>query len=350
MDSRGVNGHHGGHLQDDVLGLVDVLQVADVREDHVLDVRCVRKVYRGADAADEDVRDEGATTLLLHAPVDRGAGDAPEDGDLRPRRLVDDDDQRERDRHGDAREHAQEERAEEGHDPENEVRFLDPRELDGLVVGHESNDRVEHHRGQSELGQIVEEWREKHQRAKHHDRRDEAGQLRERARGVVHRRPGEAAGHGVAGQGRADEVGEAQGQHLLPGVDLVAVLRGQVFADCNRLHVANEARGHGGRQNPRDVAQFPAREAKWHQAAGDIANVLHVEVLAQTGRSAQEKYAEAAADKRAQRSQQRQFLVPPRDLLVRHEARQPQKAKEKRHALGFTKPAGYVPDCDVDKL
>mmetsp|Transcript_33810 Transcript_33810/g.101897 ORF Transcript_33810/g.101897 Transcript_33810/m.101897 type:complete len:351 (+) Transcript_33810:942-1994(+) len=350
MDSRGVNGHHGGHLQDDVLGLVDVLQVADVREDHVLDVRCVRKVYRGADAADEDVLDEVAAALLLHVAVHRGAWDAPEDGDLRPRGLVDYDDQRQRDRHGDAHEHSQEERAEEGHEPEDAVPLLDAPELDRLVVGHKRDDRVQHHRGQCKLGQVVEERREEHQRAEQQDRRDHARELRERARGVVHRRPGEAAGHGVAGQGRADEVGEAQGQHLLPGVDLVAVLRGQVFADCNRLHVANEARGHGGRQNPRDVAQFPAREAKWHQAAGDIANVLHVEVLAQTGRSAQEKYAEAAADKRAQRSQQRQFLVPPRDLLVRHEARQPQKAKEKRHALGFTKPAGYVPDCDVDKL
>ena len=39
--------------------------------------------------------DEGATGFLLHVAIDGGPWDAPQNGDLRPRGLVDDDDQTE---------------------------------------------------------------------------------------------------------------------------------------------------------------------------------------------------------------------------------------------------------------
>mmetsp|Transcript_85582 Transcript_85582/g.255054 ORF Transcript_85582/g.255054 Transcript_85582/m.255054 type:complete len:357 (+) Transcript_85582:400-1470(+) len=226
VDGGGVDGHHGRHLQHDVLGLVDLLQVADVGQDHVLHVGRVREVHGGANAADEDVGDERAAALLLHVAVDRRARDTPQDGDLRPRGLVDDDDQRQGDRHGNTHEHAQEERADEGHNPEYEVLFLDFRQLDGLVVRNQRDDRVQHDGCQSKLRQVVEEWREEHQCCKHHDRRDEARKLREGTRGVAHGRPREAPGNRVAGEDRSHQVRDAQREHLLSSIYLIAVLCG----------------------------------------------------------------------------------------------------------------------------
>mmetsp|Transcript_5680 Transcript_5680/g.13304 ORF Transcript_5680/g.13304 Transcript_5680/m.13304 type:complete len:335 (-) Transcript_5680:1224-2228(-) len=174
MNSSGIDGDHRCHLENDVGGFVDLLKVADEGEDHVLHIGCVGKIHGGAYPANEDIGDKGATPFLLHVAVDGCARDAPQDGDLRTRRLVDDNDQREPDGHCDAHEHTQEKRANESHNPQEEVSFLDPHELDSFIVGHERDYRVQHNGRQGVLGQVVEERREEHESAKHDHRGDEA--------------------------------------------------------------------------------------------------------------------------------------------------------------------------------
>mmetsp|Transcript_43593 Transcript_43593/g.112647 ORF Transcript_43593/g.112647 Transcript_43593/m.112647 type:complete len:234 (+) Transcript_43593:551-1252(+) len=174
VDGRRIDADHGRHLQDHVLGRVHLLEVVDVSQEHVLDKGCVGEVHGGADAADEDVGDEGAAALLLHIAVDRRAGDAPEDGDLRAHRLVDHDDQREAHGHGDAHQHAQEEGAEECHDPEDEVVPLDTQQLLGLAERHQGNHGAHHDSSKHELGQVVEEWGQEHESGEHEDRSDQA--------------------------------------------------------------------------------------------------------------------------------------------------------------------------------
>mmetsp|Transcript_112344 Transcript_112344/g.313944 ORF Transcript_112344/g.313944 Transcript_112344/m.313944 type:complete len:277 (-) Transcript_112344:449-1279(-) len=121
----GVHGDHRRHLQHEVLRRVHLLQVGDIGQQHVLDERRVREVQGRSDPADEDVRNEGAAALLLHIAVNRRARNAPQDGELGAHGFVDDDDQRERHGDDDAHEHAQEQGAEEGDDPEEEVMALD---------------------------------------------------------------------------------------------------------------------------------------------------------------------------------------------------------------------------------
>ena len=64
--------------------------------------------------------DEGATGFLLHVEIDGGPWDAPQNGDLRPRGLVDDDDQTETHGHQNAHQHSQEQSAQEGSDLRNQ--------------------------------------------------------------------------------------------------------------------------------------------------------------------------------------------------------------------------------------
>ena len=47
--------------------------------------------------------------------------------------------------------------------------------------------------------------------------------------------------HSFQAPSHARHVGDAQRQHLLPGVDVVAVGGGQVLADRDGLHVADQA-------------------------------------------------------------------------------------------------------------
>mmetsp|Transcript_61448 Transcript_61448/g.180310 ORF Transcript_61448/g.180310 Transcript_61448/m.180310 type:complete len:428 (+) Transcript_61448:569-1852(+) len=255
-----VDAHDGRHLEHQVFGLVDVPEVLDVGEQHVLDEGGVGEVHGRADARDEDARDERAAALLLHVAVDRGAGDAPEDRDLRPRGLVDDNHEGEPHGDGDAGEDAGEQGADEGDDPEHKVLPLEPEELHRLAVGHERDHRADHDRGQHELREVVEEGRQEEHHEKHEEARHQARELGLRPGRVVHRGPREAARHRIAGEHGPDEVREAQRQELLARVDVVAVLRGEVLPDGDRLHVADEAHGERRGQHHGQVAQLPGRD------------------------------------------------------------------------------------------
>mmetsp|Transcript_39829 Transcript_39829/g.115240 ORF Transcript_39829/g.115240 Transcript_39829/m.115240 type:complete len:354 (+) Transcript_39829:395-1456(+) len=167
MASGAVDGHHGRHLEHEVLRRVHLLKVAHVGEQHVLDEGGVREVHRRADAADEDVGDEGAAAFLLHVAVDRGARDAPEDRELRAHGFIDDDHQGQRHGHEDAHQHAEEQRSDERDHPKQEVVSLDAPQALGLTNSDERDHRVQHNRRQNKLGQIVEEGREEHQGAEH---------------------------------------------------------------------------------------------------------------------------------------------------------------------------------------
>mmetsp|Transcript_12491 Transcript_12491/g.29503 ORF Transcript_12491/g.29503 Transcript_12491/m.29503 type:complete len:234 (-) Transcript_12491:1391-2092(-) len=173
MDSGSVNADHRRHLQDHVLGLVHLLQVIDMGQKHVLHKGGIGKVEGGANACNEDILDEGARTLLLHISVDGCPRDAPKDGDLWARGLVDHDDQGQADRHHDPHQHSQEERPDESGAPQDEVVLLHVEEVPGLSKGNQRNDGVHDNRCQGELGQVVEQGRQEHQCAKHHHGRDD---------------------------------------------------------------------------------------------------------------------------------------------------------------------------------
>mmetsp|Transcript_41770 Transcript_41770/g.119482 ORF Transcript_41770/g.119482 Transcript_41770/m.119482 type:complete len:278 (-) Transcript_41770:44-877(-) len=220
----GVHRDHRRHFEHQVLRRVHVLNVCDISQQHVLDVLGVRKVERGANPADEDVGDEAAAALLLHVAVDRGARDAPQDGELGAHGLIDHDDQRQGHRDEDAFQHAEEQGAQKGDHPEQEIVPLHTPEVHRLAQGNQGDDGVQHNGRQNELRQPEKQRREEHQSGEHDDHRHEARELRHCARGVVDGGAGEAAGHRVAREEGTDDVGEAQGQHLLAGVNIIAVL------------------------------------------------------------------------------------------------------------------------------
>mmetsp|Transcript_58889 Transcript_58889/g.155100 ORF Transcript_58889/g.155100 Transcript_58889/m.155100 type:complete len:719 (-) Transcript_58889:350-2506(-) len=350
VDGRRVHADDGRHLQDHVLRLVHFLEVVHVGQQHVLDEGRVREVERGADAADEDVGDEGSAALLLHVAVDGRARDAPEDRDLGADRLVDHDDQGEADGHGDAHEHTQEEGADEGHDPEHEIMPLDAQELLGLAECHQRNHGAHHDDRESELGQVVEERGQEEEREEHEDRRDEARELRAGARVVVHRRAREAAGDRVAGEDRAHQVRDTEGEHLLPGLDLVAVLRREVLADGDGLHVADEAGGQGGRQDPRDLAHLPRRPAHRHEALGDFADVLDVVILVEARNRDHHERADGAGYQGPQRADPPKPLPLPGAMLVHEEVGEENAAQQKRHSLSLVNVHGKEPQRLIDVL
>mmetsp|Transcript_10789 Transcript_10789/g.29054 ORF Transcript_10789/g.29054 Transcript_10789/m.29054 type:complete len:224 (-) Transcript_10789:1379-2050(-) len=119
----GVHRDHRRHLEHQVLRQVHVLNVCDIRQQHVLDVLGVRKVERGAKAANENVGDERTRALLLDVPVDRRARNPPKNDDLGLGGLVDDDRQRKRYARCDALEDTQEHHKRGRREPNNEVLF-----------------------------------------------------------------------------------------------------------------------------------------------------------------------------------------------------------------------------------
>lgn len=209
------------------------------------------------DAHDEHVLDEDAVVLLLHVAVDLGAGQPPQDRDLRPHRLVDDDHEGGGDGEEDALLHAQEESGDEREDPEEAVLLLHVPQVQRVLPRHQRGHGRNHDGRQHKLGQVIEQWREEEEGEEHDDRGDQAcgqsgGEPRRGARGgvsarasggnvgggrpraarsraraagavprartaqlrlgprrVVHSRAREGAGHRVAAEERADEVGSA---------------------------------------------------------------------------------------------------------------------------------------------
>mmetsp|Transcript_74585 Transcript_74585/g.228230 ORF Transcript_74585/g.228230 Transcript_74585/m.228230 type:complete len:228 (+) Transcript_74585:672-1355(+) len=120
-----IDGNHRRHLEHQILCGVDVLQISHICKQHVLDEGCVGEVHGRTDPADEHVRDERAAALLLHVAVDRRARDAPQDGELWADGFVNYDDQGQPHGDADAHEHAKEQCADKGNDPQNEVMPLD---------------------------------------------------------------------------------------------------------------------------------------------------------------------------------------------------------------------------------
>mmetsp|Transcript_102840 Transcript_102840/g.297335 ORF Transcript_102840/g.297335 Transcript_102840/m.297335 type:complete len:303 (-) Transcript_102840:1050-1958(-) len=302
MYRGGVDAHYRRHLKHDVLRAVNFFEVRDVRHQHIFDKRGIREVHRGADASDEDVRDEGAIVLLLDRPVDRGAGDAPQNGDLRPDGLRDDDDERQRHGDRDAEQDAEEECAHEGGDPKDEVLLLDAPQLDRLLIRHQRDDRADHDCREHEVRHVVEQGRQEEQGAHHDDRGGQTRELRLGACGVAHGRPGEAACDGVAREHRPHEVGNAEGEELLPRVDVVVVLRGEVLADGDGLHVADQACGQGcgkdlshGLQAPPLRADRPALL----EHAGDVADIVDVVLLSERRHHAHQYGPDEATHQRA---------------------------------------------------
>mmetsp|Transcript_102841 Transcript_102841/g.297346 ORF Transcript_102841/g.297346 Transcript_102841/m.297346 type:complete len:300 (-) Transcript_102841:1050-1949(-) len=296
MYRGGVDAHYRRHLKHDVLRAVNFFEVRDVRHQHIFDKRGIREVHRGADASDEDVRDEGAIVLLLDRPVDRGAGDAPQNGDLRPDGLRDDDDERQRHGDRDAEQDAEEECAHEGGDPKDEVLLLDAPQLDRLLVCYQRHHRANHDRCEHEVRHVVEERCQEKHRAQHDNRGCQPRKLCLSARGVAHRRSGEAARDGIARERRAHEVGEAQRKEFLAGVDLVVVLGGEILANGNGLHVANEAGGKRSREEAREIVEIPMMDADGEGATGDVADVGDTEPLAEGRAGEDEQGTDDAAD------------------------------------------------------
>mmetsp|Transcript_90785 Transcript_90785/g.256378 ORF Transcript_90785/g.256378 Transcript_90785/m.256378 type:complete len:360 (+) Transcript_90785:323-1402(+) len=172
-----VDADHWCHLEDNVLRRVDFIEVADICQQHILDERRVCKVHRRPDAADEHVPDERARTLLLHVAVNRRPGDAPQDRDLRPERLVDYDHQGNANRHQETSQDSQEQGAEERHHPKEEILPFYPEQFFCVADGHEWDHRVNHDSGQRELGQIIKESSQDHQRHEHDCSGDDARKL-----------------------------------------------------------------------------------------------------------------------------------------------------------------------------
>mmetsp|Transcript_81366 Transcript_81366/g.174164 ORF Transcript_81366/g.174164 Transcript_81366/m.174164 type:complete len:410 (+) Transcript_81366:597-1826(+) len=302
VDCRGIDGDDWCHLQDYVLGLVHILKVRYVGEKHVLDVGCVREVHRGANAANEHIRDEGAAAFLLHISVDRRARYAPEDRNLWADGLVDHDHQGHTHRHSNAHEHAEEERADKGDDPKEKVVPLDLPERHGLPKGHERDDGVHHDRRQSKLGCVIEKGRQEEQRAEHHRRCYDARALRKRPRAVVHRRPRKASSHGVAREGGTHQVRDAQSKHLLASLYFVAMLCGKVLADGDRFHIPDDACRERCGQDLGHRGKIPRIDGHWHEARRNIADGLHVIFVVENGHQPQHESAHKAADEGSQRA------------------------------------------------
>ena len=201
--------------------------------------------------------------------------------------------------------------------------------MDRLVVVDEVRDGGDDDRGEGVLGQKVEEGREEEEGKEEEEARDEPRELRLCAHCVVDGRAREGTRHRVGGGERAEQIGDAKGDKLLSGVDIVLVLGGEGLGDSDRLHEADDGASYGRRGDDRELAHVEqVRGHHLRNAFGDGADDQRIgRVRAPLEAAAVEKL-EVAADDDSEdaRDQRRRGAQPTEALLILHReaAREPQ--------------------------
>ena len=188
--------------------------------------------------------------------------DVPEHGDVRPARVVDDQE--------DHRDHADHEPGQHvdcqdaGERPEPDPELEPPLGvvLPELVDLPEVGDRVDDQRGEHRLGQVLEERREDEHRHEREHGRDEWRDLGPGAGSLVDGRLRQAAAAGEAAEEAGAGIRDAERDQLLVGVDLVAVLGRKILGRPERLAEDHDQQPAGTRDQRCDVAGRRMRDRR----------------------------------------------------------------------------------------
>ena len=241
VDPRGVHADDGTHLHDDEPN-PDALPLGVLHLAHpVLHERDVREVERGVDAQDGDAGHGLRLDVLGDTAENLRPRQLAQDGRVRARRLVDDESEGNTHRERDPQLDPEQQRPDEGHDPQEQVFLMHQEEELELAGVHEAGHRGHHDGRQDRHREVVHERREEEEGEEYHDARHGPGQARLGPRVVVHRGPRERARDGVDGEEGTHKVCQAHAEELFVHVEFVVVLRGKRLGDGDGLHEAHEA-------------------------------------------------------------------------------------------------------------
>ncbi|MFZ0088675.1 MAG: hypothetical protein WAL63_04155 [Solirubrobacteraceae bacterium] len=123
-------------------------------------------------------------------------------------------------------------------------------------------DGVDDQRGQHRLGQVGEQGCEQQHRHEDEQPGDERRHLRAGARPVVDRGLRQAAAPGQAAEQPGPKVGDPERDHLLAGVDLIAILGRERLGGPQRLAEDDQQQPRGRCHQGRDVARPHARNRR----------------------------------------------------------------------------------------
>ena len=191
-------------------------------------------------------------------------------GDVRAGGAEDDHHQRQHDADSDPLLDAQAEGGQEGNDQHEEIGAVGVPQVHGFLDIDQPEYGHHDHRGENGLRQVVEQGRQKEQGQQDQRSADDGRQSGARSGLIVDGRPRESSGSGVGLKERAAHIGQAQGDQLLIGDDLVVLvfsLNGFSYGDA--FHKTDQGDGQGDRheragRSPAKGRQFERGESLWH--------------------------------------------------------------------------------------
>ncbi len=273
LGSRGVQVVDAGRVEHD--RTADVGHRTGVPEQQLLHRRRIDEGQGGIDADDADP----VGGLDLGEPgnvaIGGGAGHPTEHRRVGHGDAGEHDEHRGDDGHEDADLDAQEQGGEERDAQADEIGSFDRGDVAHLAHVEETDHGHDDDGAQGRRGQRLEERGEERHRGQHDGGRDDRGERRAGAGGVVDRRARESTGDRIAPEEPRRDVGHAQPDQLLIGLDVVAVAAGVDLGHRDRLHETHQRddqRRHG--QVP-DEGTAEVGQAEGRKRSGDVTHDGH---------------------------------------------------------------------------
>ena len=127
------------------------------------------------------------------------------------------------------------------------------------------------------FGRFSKQPGQEEQAQRERDRGKDQRERRARARLVVHRRLRQPAGDGIAVSQRRREIGRADAEKLLPGVQSISVLRSEGAGGRYAFDIGQQQAAGGQRNNSLDIAQPQRRACQGGQARRNFSCRRHPE-------------------------------------------------------------------------
>ena len=245
--------------------------VGDQGVHRVFKIARVGEIEPLVDTQGEHAR-RGDDGVPVHVAEMLGAGDPPHHGGVRPAGAVEKQRQRQHHAGGDAGLHAhgQGERDGGGHGGEVCAGIV-PGALQGAEV-HKAEDSHDDRRRQNGDGQVRQKRGQDKGRQRDSAGGEGPGGGGGRAGVEIDHRTREAAGDGIAAGERRGEIGRAEADELLIGIDTFALLRRQGLGDGDRFHEADDGDQHGRTGQQHEQIEIEIGRGKRRQALGHRAD------------------------------------------------------------------------------